>query len=73
MKVTDIVFNCVDSLNCKCHKINLVCGRLYIGCNEWIKTKNSRKYNINYYDNTTEVLCKLVKDKFIIFGITRFY
>ena len=34
MKVTDIVFDCVDSLNCKCHKINLVCGRLYIGCNE---------------------------------------
>ena len=43
IKDSDFVFNCVNLLHCKYHKITLKCGGSYIVSPDWIKKKSNRK------------------------------
>ena len=50
MKASEFVFNYVQLLYDKCHKINLNCGGSYIDSTDWIKRKTTinpinKKYN----------------------------
>ena len=39
MKSSDFIFDYIDSLYYKCHKVNLIRGGSYIDSTDWIKTK----------------------------------
>ena len=39
MRVSDFIFDCVNLLYSKCHKINFKRGGSYIDCCDWIKNK----------------------------------
>ena len=39
----DFIFDCVNLLYYKCHKINFKCGMSYIDSPDWIKNKKSSK------------------------------
>ena len=43
MKGSDFIFDCVNLLHYKCHKINLKRGGLYIDSPDWIKDKKKQK------------------------------
>ena len=42
MKGNEFVFNYVQLLHLKCHKIDPNCGRSYIDFPDWIKNKNKQ-------------------------------
>ena len=46
MKSGDFIFDCVNLLHWKCHKINLKHGRLDIDSPDWIRIKknNNKSY-----------------------------
>ena len=44
MKGSEFVFDCVQILYYKCHKINPNCGRSYIYSSDWIKSKKNQEY-----------------------------
>ena len=44
MKGNEFVFDCVQILYYKCHKINPNCGRSYICSSDWIKSKKNQEY-----------------------------
>ena len=47
MKGSEFVFDYIQLLHCKCHKINANCGGSYIDCPDWIKSKknnNNKSY-----------------------------
>ena len=39
MRVSDFIFDCVNLLYSKCHKVNFKRGGSYIDCCDWIKNK----------------------------------
>ena len=41
MKGSDFVYDSIDPLHYKCHKINLNCGWSYINSPEWLKNKKA--------------------------------
>ena len=43
MKGSDFIFDCVNLLHYKCHKINLKRCGLYIDSPDWIKDKKKQK------------------------------
>ena len=47
MKGSDFIFDCVNLLHYKCHKINPKRGGLYIDSPDWIKDKKKTKSPIN--------------------------
>ena len=47
MKCSDFNFDCVSLLHCKCHKINLNRGGLYLDSHNWIKTKKAKTNPVN--------------------------
>ena len=53
IKISDFVFDCVNLLHYKCHKLILITKRdgSYKGCPDWIKNKKITA-NPEYYDNT---------------------
>ena len=51
MKASEFVFNCVQLLHCKCHKINQNPGGSYIDSLDWIKNKKAKINSINKKDN----------------------
>ena len=51
MKGSEFVFNYVQLLYYKCHKINPSCGGSYIDSPDWIKTKKAKINPINKKDN----------------------
>ena len=42
MERSDFVFNSVQSLYFKCHRINFRCGGSYIDSRDWIKKRNNK-------------------------------
>ena len=42
MKGSDFIFDCVNLLHYKCHKINLKRDGLYIDSPDWIKDKKKK-------------------------------
>ena len=50
MRGSDSIFDCVNLLHWKCHKINLERGGSYIDSPNLIKHKNAIKNPINYDD-----------------------
>ena len=50
MKDSQFVFNYVHLLCQKCHKINLICGGIYIDFPDWIKNKKATISPINKKD-----------------------
>ena len=51
MKGSEFVFNYLHLLYCKCHKIDLNCGGLYVDSLDWIKNKKAAINLINKKDN----------------------
>ena len=51
MKGSQFVFDYVHLLYCKCHKINPICGRLYIDSSAWIRNKKATINSINVKGN----------------------
>ena len=51
MKGSELVFNYVNLLYYKCHKISQNCGRSYIASPDWIKNKKVSINPINKKDN----------------------
>ena len=51
MKGSEVVFNYVQLLCYKCHKINLNCGGSYIDSPDWIKNKKATINTINKKDS----------------------
>ena len=51
MKSSEFVFDYVQLLYYKCHKINFSCGGAYIDSPDWIKNKKARINHINKKDN----------------------
>ena len=51
IKGSEFVFDYVHLLYCKCHKINLNCGRSYIDSADWIKNKKATINPVNKKDN----------------------
>ena len=47
MRGSEFVFNYVQLLYCKCHKINLDCGGSYIDSPDWIKNWKAIINSIN--------------------------
>ena len=47
MRGSEFVFDYVQLLYYKCHKINLNCGEFYIDSPDWIKNKKVTKSPIN--------------------------
>ena len=43
MKGTDFIFDCVDLVYYKCHKINPIRNGSYIDSIDWIKSKRYKK------------------------------
>ena len=41
MRGSDLIFDCVNLLYCKCHKIYFKCGSSHIDSPDWIKTKQA--------------------------------
>ena len=52
MKGSDFIFDCVNLLYYKCHKINLNCGGSYIDSPDQIKTTTTKKNPINDDDKS---------------------
>ena len=52
MKGSDFIFDCVNLLYYKCHKINLNCGGSYIDSPHQIKTTTTKKNPINDDDKS---------------------
>lgn len=51
MKGSDFIFDYVDLLHQKCHKIILNHNRSYIDCPDWMKNKKEEINHINKGDN----------------------
>ena len=51
MKGNEFVFDYVQLLYYKCHKLNPNCCGLYIDCHDWIKNKKAAINPINKKDN----------------------
>ena len=51
MRDSEFVFNYVQLLFYKCHKINLNCGGSYINSSDWVKNKNAIIDPINKKDS----------------------
>ena len=51
MKVSSFIFDYVQLLYYKCHKINLNCGRSYKDSPDWIKNKKATINHTNKKDN----------------------
>ena len=47
MKRSDFIFDCINLLHYKCHKINLKRGGSYIDSSDWIKNKKATVNPIN--------------------------
>ena len=50
VKVSDFIFDCVNLMHYKCHKINLKHGGTHIGSPDWIENKKAN-INLNNDDN----------------------
>ena len=53
MKGSDFIFDCVNLLHYKCHKINLNHGKSYIDSPDWTKNKKAVISSINDDDKCT--------------------
>ena len=51
MKWSDFIFDYINSLYYKCHKVNLICGGPYIDSPDWMKNKKATIDPINKYDD----------------------
>ena len=51
MKGSEFLFDYVQLLKYKCHKMNPNCGRLFIHSPDWIKNKKATINPINKKDN----------------------
>ena len=47
MKGSEFIYDWVDLLHYKCHKISLNCGGSYIGSPKWLTNKKSNKKSKN--------------------------
>ena len=47
MKSSDFIFDCVNLLHYKCHKINLKHCRLYLDSPDWMKNKKATINPVN--------------------------
>ena len=50
MRGSDLIFDCVHSLYCKCFKLNFKRGRSYMDFPDWIKSKKATINPINKKD-----------------------
>ena len=57
MRGSEFVFNYIQLLYYKCHKINLNRGGSYIDSPDWIKSKKVTIYPINKKDNMFSIPC----------------
>ena len=56
MKDSDFMFDCVNLLHYKCHKINLKRGESYIDSSNWTKNKKATINPVNDDDSAFSML-----------------